>query len=281
MDNQKNNPAAAINDKEYLSDFFEYAPIGFHIFGPDRKFIAINQAELSMIGYRREEVVGKKTWSDIILPEQRPLFEQHWRSLITEGRVVNIEYTLINKDGHHLQVILNASARKDESGRIINTRGSVLDITRRKQLEEEVLNCKNIALGEILSRIELEKKQIKKDMMANVEELILPLLTKLKRKGTTLDRQRIQLLEDTLKDITSPFVGVISDQQWKLSPREIEICNMIKRGFSTKEISNLLNSSNRTVDNHRNRIRKKLKISQKEINLVSYLQNYLPSMSIA
>ncbi len=270
-----------MNDKDYLSDFFEYAPVGFHIFGPDRKFIAINQAELLMIGYSREEVIGKKSWSDLILPEQKLFFEQHWESLMKEGRVINFEYTLVHKNGHHMDVVLNASARKDESGRILNTRGSVLDITRRKQLEEEVLNCKNIALGEILSRIELEKKQIKQDMMANVEELIFPLLGKLKRKGSALERKRIQLLEDTLKDITSPFGGVISGQQWKLSPREIEICNMIKKGLSTKEISSLSNTSNRTVDNHRNRIRKKLKISHKDINLVSYLQNYLSAMSIA
>lgn len=267
-------------DKDYLSDFFEYAPIGFHIFGPDRKFIAINQAELSMIGYSREEVIGRKTWSDLILPSQKFLFEQHWVNLMAEGQAINFEYTLVHKDGHYVQVVLNASARKDESGRIMNTRGSVLDITRSKKLQEEALHCKNVALGEVLSRIELEKKQIKKDMMANVEELILPLLEKFKRKSSSLERKRIQLLEDTLRDITSPFAGAISDRHLKLSPREIEICNMIKKGLSTKEISSLLNTSSRTVDNHRNRIRKKLKIAHKNINLVSYLQNHLPSMSI-
>src|SRR5437667_407303 len=119
-----------MNDKNYLSDFFEYAPIGFHIFGPDRKFMAINQAELSMIGYSREEIIGKKSWSDLILPEQKSFFEQHWASLMKEGRAINLEYTLIDKKGHSVDVVLNASARKDKSGRIINTRGSVLDITR-------------------------------------------------------------------------------------------------------------------------------------------------------
>ncbi|MDE1921298.1 MAG: PAS domain S-box protein [Candidatus Omnitrophica bacterium] len=270
-----------MNDNDYLSDFFEYAPVGFHIFGPDRKFIAVNQTELSMIGYGREEIIGKKTWSDLIVPEQKPFFEQHWAGLLEEGRAVNFEYTVVHKSGRHIDVVLNASARKDDSGRIINTRGSVLDITRRKQLEEEALNVKNIALGEILARFELEKKQVKKDMMANVEELVLPLLTKLKRRGTPYDRQNVQLLEDTLRDITSPFAGAISDRQWRLSPREIEICNMIRKGLSTKDISHLLNTSHRTVENHRNSIRKKLKIARKGVNLVSYLQDYLPAMSIA
>lgn len=259
-------------DTDYLSDFFEYAPVGFHIFGPDRKFLAVNEAELDMTGYSREELIGKKTWVDLILPSQVSLFENHWAALMSQGRAADIEYTLVHKKGQHIHVVLNASARKDAQGRILNTRGSVLDITRRKQLEHEALNAKNIALGEILSRIELEKRQIKEDMMANLEELVLPLLSKLKRKSSVLDRRRLELLEDSLKEIVSPFGGAISNQKWKLSPREIEICSMIRKGLSTKEISGLLNTSIRTVDNHRNRIRKKLGVSQHKINLISLLQ---------
>ena len=63
----------AIDGEKYLRDFFDHAPIGFHVFGPGRKIIDINQAELDMIGYAHEEVVGKKTWGDLIIPEEKPL----------------------------------------------------------------------------------------------------------------------------------------------------------------------------------------------------------------
>ena len=59
----------------------------------------------------------------------------------------------------------------------------------------------------------------------------------------------------------------------KLTPREIEICNMIKSGLTTKEISNFLNSSSQTIDKHRKNIRKKLGLTQRYINLTSFLQS--------
>jgi len=126
--------------QERFRDFFKNAPVGFHIFGPDRKILDINDAELEMIGYTKDEIVGKKTWADLILPEQRTDFEGHWCDIIAKGQVQSLKYTLVHKDGRHIDVLLNASARFDEEGHLINTRGSVLNITERRRLEREFLN---------------------------------------------------------------------------------------------------------------------------------------------
>ena len=117
-------------------DFFRNAPIGFHIFGPDRKIIDINDAELEMIGYKRKEIVGKKTWSDLIVPQQRQQFEKHWKDITTKGEVRNLEYTLVHKNGSHVDVILNASSNFDKKDRLVNTRGSTLNVTEQKKAEQ-------------------------------------------------------------------------------------------------------------------------------------------------
>jgi len=126
--------------RERFRDFFKNAPVGFHIFGPDRKIMDINDAELEMIGYTKDEIVGKKTWADLILPEQETDFEGHWCDIIEKGQVQSLKYTLVHKDGRHIDVLLNASARFDEQGHLISTRGSVLNITERRRLEREFLN---------------------------------------------------------------------------------------------------------------------------------------------
>ena len=90
-----------------------------------------------MIGYARDEIIGKKTWADLIIPEQKDQFEKHWHDIITKGQVRDLEYTLVHKNGHHINVILNASSKLDKPGNIINTRGSVLDITDRKQTPDQ------------------------------------------------------------------------------------------------------------------------------------------------
>jgi len=59
----------------------------------------------------------------------------------------------------------------------------------------------------------------------------------------------------------------------KLAPKEVEICNFVKQGLTNKEIAELLNINERTVETHRYRIRKKLGITNQEDNLAVYLQN--------
>jgi len=121
-------------------DFFANAPIGFHIFGPGQVITDINDAELEMIGYSRDEIVGKKTWADLIVPEQAGQFKKHWNDITTKGNVHNLEYTLIHKQGHRIDVLLNASSRFDKTGRFINSRGSILNITERKRSQEQIAN---------------------------------------------------------------------------------------------------------------------------------------------
>ncbi len=61
------------------------------------------------------------------------------------------------------------------------------------------------------------------------------------------------------------------DNYPKLSPREREICNLIKGGATSKEIAASLSISLATVRKHRELIRRKLGLTNKDINLLSYL----------
>jgi len=56
-----------------------------------------------------------------------------------------------------------------------------------------------------------------------------------------------------------------------LTPTEIRIVNSIKQGYRVKEIALTLNVSPRTIEFHRDNIRKKLGIKGRKINLRSYL----------
>ena len=71
-------------------------------------------------------------------------------------------------------------------------------------------------------------------------------------------RKHIQEVLLTLKD-------------FNLTPKEVQICNMIKRGLSSKEIAAFLGISIFTVGRHRHNIRKKIKITNKKDNLNTFL----------
>jgi DNA-binding CsgD family transcriptional regulator len=56
-----------------------------------------------------------------------------------------------------------------------------------------------------------------------------------------------------------------------LTPAEIQITNFIKEGLTSKEIADILNVAEKTVEIHRYNIRMKLGIKNKKINLRSHL----------
>ena len=129
---------------------------------------------------------------------------------------------------------------------------------------------KNIALKEILEQIEIEKKEIKDSVIANADNVLIPTLKKMKLKG--ISKKYVELLTNNLEDLTSSFGKKISEKNANLTSREIEICDLIKNGLTNKQMADLLNVSLATVERHRANIRRKLGITNKEVNLTSFLK---------
>ena len=139
------------------------------------------------------------------------------------------------------------------------------------EAEQRALEAKNVALKEILQQIGSEKRIIEAHFANNVERVLLPIIEKLKKRTTTLETEYLNLLERNLKEIASPFLAKLSVKYSRLTPRELEVCNMIKSGLSSKEIAVLLNISALTVHRYREFIRRKLGITNKDVGLTTYL----------
>jgi PAS domain S-box-containing protein len=143
---------------------------------------------------------------------------------------------------------------------------------REKELEKQTITLeqKNIALREVIAQIEIEKRKIQDDIMANVHVTITPILEKLRQEHVA--PRQVAMLHRHITDITSSFGSEVTKRSMNLTTKEIEICNMVKAGLANKDISRLQNISKDTVEGHRKRIRQKLGLTGKKINLTSYLQ---------
>jgi DNA-binding CsgD family transcriptional regulator len=69
----------------------------------------------------------------------------------------------------------------------------------------------------------------------------------------------------------SPFARSLSSKFLRLSPAELEVSSLVRQGKNTKEIAEIMNLAESTIDFHRDNIRKKLGIKNKKINLKTYL----------
>jgi DNA-binding CsgD family transcriptional regulator len=146
------------------------------------------------------------------------------------------------------------------------------ETNRQLTVERRALREANTALKTLMNRIEEEKKEVYAQIRDNVEKVLLPILQELTWAVTGPKKKYVELLRDNLEDITAPFITQISNKYQALTPTEIQICNMIRSGLRTKEIAEIRNISPATISRHRERIRRKLGIAGKDVNLVTYLQ---------
>ncbi len=156
-------------------------------------------------------------------------------------------------------------------------RSAIERISAKRQLEVErkSLQNVNITLKEVLSKVREEQNEIGRAIHSNVDKTIMPILYALKSEAYPEQQKYIALIEKNLEDIISPFIHKLSRHLMELTSAEIQICNMIRNGLSTKEISNLRHISTATVNRHRENIRRKLDIKNKKVNLSTFLRTYM------
>ncbi|MFC1591870.1 PAS domain S-box protein [Thermodesulfobacteriota bacterium] len=246
-----------------------------------------NGAEM-LYGYAAAEVLGKP-FTVMIPPRLHSTQQRGLASLLaSEGIALSrrtSEGLAYTKDGREIAIENSVSAWR--SGDEIYITIINRDATERKQAEKQLKQAhdeleqkvqeRTISLGEantalrvLLKGQDRERVALEEKMVANVNELIMPYVAKVKESRMT-DQQRVYLevVESNLNDIISPFAR--STKLSKLTPTEIKVANLIKMGKNTKEIADLAHLSPRTVEGHRDRIRQKIGIKNQKINLRTYL----------
>lgn len=252
---------------------------------PDCTLTFVNQAYCRAYGKEREELVGRSLLSYLTEEDQKEILE-YLKKVDPEHPVTTSIQTIEKSNGDKCWQQWFRRAIYDDTGKLVEIQSVGRDITELKRTEEALraseatlleqkaaLEQKNVALREILIQIELEKQQVKDDVIANVEDVLLPVLEKLRMSSLNNDAKFIDLIERGLKGLTSSFGRKITQASLKLTRREIDICNMIKNGFSSKEIAEFLYISLYTVGRHRYNIRKKMNIINKKTNLSVFIES--------
>jgi PAS domain S-box-containing protein len=251
----------------------------------DGQVTSWNKGAERLFGYRAKEALGKHI--SFVYPEDEHEFlqKQVIKPLKRKGEH-EVEVCMRRKSGEDFFAHLSLSLLKDAGGSPTGMIGYSVDITQRKaaenmlrqttqqlEIEREALERKNIALREILDQIDREKSAVKRQIVTNVEQAIIPTLLRLKESSRPSQARIFEMLEKDLREIASPFLDSLKTSYARLSPRELEVCRLIKSGMTSKEIAEALNLSVMTVHKYRELIRKKLGLVNNGTNLQTYLQS--------
>jgi len=109
------------------------------IFGVDPNGMVTewNRKAADILGYTREETIGKHLVGNFIQPENRESVKGVLERALTGEETANYELPLLSKTQKRLTVLLNATTRRDARGQITGVVGVGQDITALNKLMED------------------------------------------------------------------------------------------------------------------------------------------------
>ena len=118
-----------------IEDLYNNAPCGYHSLDKDGVIVRINDTELELLGYSREEVVGKVKFADLLTEAGYRIYQENFPRFMERGHVRDLEFDVIRKDGSIISVLVSATAVTDAAGNYVMSRSSVFDVTEHSKAD--------------------------------------------------------------------------------------------------------------------------------------------------
>lgn len=268
IDSSKKNVRKTLSDKKYASEY----PISIinYVSLSKNKLIFTNDSNND---YQHQDpyIIQRKIQSFACLP------------LITKEKVCGVVYlenkfipNLFTKKVNKLLEIVLAQFSLFVENQLFKHQLSSKNYEQKKEIDYYVLE-KNIS-NDMAKDANTYSSQLDLDMLNErhytfFSEIIQPQLSLLKEKNfpAKLRKKIVNNIEKEMKNISDSFISKI--ERFKLTPTEKKVVFLLKQNFLSKEVADILNISIETINTHRKKIRKKLNLTNKSKNLVSYIKS--------
>mgnify|MGYP000337780994 CR=1 FL=1 len=219
---------------EFNQNLINILPIGYHSINADGIITDMNQTELDLLGYSREEIVGKTHILQLLADQAfRDKFREMFDKFQAQGFVRNLEVNLLAKNGRSIPALINSKAVYTAKGKYSHSLSTMYNFTERKKLENELVEARKTAEA---------AQNLKQLFMANMSHEIRTPLNAIVGFANLLGRTRLNTSQKEyvqgMQIAGSNLLGIVNDI---LDFEKIQ-CGMLRIEPVTFDLSGLLHS---------------------------------------
>ena len=153
--------------EEYFRLFYENSPVGYISIDHEGNINEVNKALLDQVGRSKPEVIYHSV-TEFLSELSAMRFQENFPKFVQYGKISNIEYEIIHKNGRVIIFSIDGRIIKNSKGEFNQAYIVMFNITERKIAEEEIIKAKEKAE---------EMSKLKSNFLANMShELRTPLV---------------------------------------------------------------------------------------------------------
>jgi PAS domain S-box-containing protein len=177
--------------EEKYRDLYDHAPDMYHSVDGSGIIIDCNETEARMLGYSKDEIIGKPI-TNFWTADSIRLHEEAFPSIKAEKKDRVIEREFIRKDGSTFLTSLHVFTEIDRNNNFIRTKTIARDITESKHMENELKNSReelrNLS-AHLQSVREEERRLIASEIHDELGQVLTTLKLDLSRLKTKLSKE--------------------------------------------------------------------------------------------
>lgn len=186
----------------------------------------VSDAWLGLLGYTREEVIGRPLVNFMDEASAGRIRETDWSALLREGALDGIEYRVVTQLGDMRDVIASARVERDEGGNFLRALGGLTDVTAMRRAEDALRQAQKMeAVGQLTGGVAHD--------FNNLLTIIRSSVDLLRRPNLSVDRQ-IRYLDavadtvDRASKVTGQLLAFARRQALKPEMFEVRrrVCDM-------------------------------------------------------
>jgi diguanylate cyclase (GGDEF)-like protein/PAS domain S-box-containing protein len=130
--------------EESAEDLYEHAPCGYVSALMDGTIVRCNETLLRWTAHRRDDVLGRMRFQDLLTPGGRIFHETHHAPLLLmQGEVRDMALDIRAADGRRVPVLMSSLLRRDDEGRPLAVRTTFFHAGDRTSYERELQRARD------------------------------------------------------------------------------------------------------------------------------------------